>query len=705
MRKNITPSTGRRSAKDGQPFVFDTFSRGTIQDPPAGEILDCLADSKNITIYPGYFEGRTGNRLFTHREFPRVEGRIGYSAHKVGDTIVSDSGSIFSGADVGYFWDWGDVCEFIVEYIDGTTVRVENTVYHSGLNCSLVGQINAFFWHNELRKWMLFIGKDLYIAEWNIPLWEKVLIISRDVPDNMAGDHPEYNDYYILFNSKGMFKVEANATYKIAYRVNIDPPETKIKEVPYFVGAAHRYKYLYSAQRLQSCSGIIDRQTPSVISLETGTNLPDSTNEDRTDIYTVEEISSSNPQIVRGLYVPLVQNTVSQERQWHLDTFPIWRSMDLEGFDSNDVNKEKFNDPNRLVWAKDLRMCAAFYGAIIGNIFYALSGEFEVADTHSILELEDGQRYEILRFIDSTTIEISCDYYDYGAFSSICAAAIGNGRVIRGSVTGDILTRTHGSTFVTEDLRKTVWNSSGYRLYITEVISQNQVRVHLNGDMAVQGFTMDPVSRNFYDTIDDKMLSARMDFYSCYSRYKMAMPSCNLGVIIDGFVVSAYRGKSTLYYSTLQSKQDFLIGQYVALQSNEDINDAIQLLRVFPDVLAIISSSSTRSIQIGLSEFITLPGSGEALALLPGVKVVDEHIGCMDIGSVADIENGMINIITNEPGGEAGRQFNGSAYSADNFLVDASLGGRIEKLLRATKRMSVSIYDGFLGYIFWRKNS
>lgn len=47
----------------------------------------------------------------------------------------------------------------------------------------------------------------------------------------------------------------------------------------------------------------------------------------------------------------------------------------------------------------------------------------------------------------------------------------------------------------------------------------------------------------------------------------------------------------------------------------------------------------------------------------------------------------------------ARRQFNGTSYGAENFLVDNSMGGRIEKTLLRTKRLSSSIYDGIVGFI------
>lgn len=704
MRKNVTPSTNEKDTKNNQPFVFDSFALGTIQDPPASKISNALADSENLTIFPTFVEGRTGCRLFTSTRFPHLEGRHHYAAHKVDDTIISDSGGIFSMTDIGNFWCWGDKYEMIIEYIDAQTVRVESDTYYSGANCSVIGAPNAFFWHKTLNQWVLLLGTDIYTAEWDIPSWNKLLIVSRDIPFNSKTDDGEYRDYALLFNGNGLFKCEIDAGFPIAYKINIDPPNIRLNSIANFAGALHSYRYLYSAARINKEGQFIDRQSSTTIALETGTNVADVDNIDFNEIHTVDDISPTNPAVITELYVPVVANTNPLEYQRHFTHFPIWRTLDLEAKDVDDVNKTKYNDPNRFVWVKDLRIAAAFYGYISDHYFISYRGEFEVADTHSILELDNGERFEILEWISAYIVRIASDYYSYGTRGPY-AAAIGNGRVIRGSVTGNVLTRTAGATFTALDERKTLFNSDGYRLFITNYLDANRVEVHVDGGLPVQGFTLDPTHRRYYDVITDDTLRARKDFYSCYSRYRQALPSGNLGKIIPGFMVVAYRGQKTIYYMNLQNKLDYMIGSHVATQISEEVQDAIQLFYLFQDILSIICASSTYGAPIGLSEFITLPGSNEAIALLPGIQLVDRHTGCQDPGSVQEVENGIIQLITNEPGGEALRQFNGRNYSQENFLVDASLGGRIMKAIEKTKKMSAAIYDGFMGYILWRKKA
>jgi len=706
MRKNVDPGSTKKDTKNTQPFVFDTFSRGTIQDPPASEITDALADSKNLTIYPRFYEGRTGCRLYTRTKFPVIEGRTGYSAHKVGSHIVSDSGAIFSQQDVGNYFCFGDNYELITEYIGTGEVVGENTTYRDGVACFLIGSPNIFDFHRSIQQWIMLLGRDIYTADIPISAWNKILVISRDLPYSSKSDYSEYKDKYVFFNGGGMFKVDPGATYPIAYRVNIDPPNIRILSVPYDDTLFHkcRYRYLYSAQRLETEGLFVDRQTPSVIDQETGTNIVDADNIDFSEVWTEYGISETWPFAVRTLWVPIVKNTNPQEYQWHFTHFPVWRTPNLESIDPFDTEKSRYNDPARFIWVKDLRICGAFYGHLLGLHFYATRGEFEAADRYSILELDDGQRFEIIQVVSSTHVRLSGGVY-YGTDDAWYAAATGNGRVIRGTVTGGILTRTHGTTFTAADERKTIHNSFGYRFYVTDYIDANRVRLHIDNDQPLQGFTMDPTHRNFYDTTEDEILYARKDFYSCYSRYREALPSCNVGSVIPGFIVESFRGKKDVYYAHLQNNLDFLIGQYVKIQKSEEVQDAISFYWKFQDMLAIICASSTWGVAIGLSEFTTLPGSNEAVALLPGIKQVVKNIGSIDAGSAREIDGDLIELITNEQGGEALRQFNGTSYTAENFLLDESLGGRIIKALQKTKKLSMSIYDGLLGYILWRKNA
>jgi hypothetical protein len=358
--------------------------------------------------------------------------------------------------------------------------------------------------------------------------------------------------------------------------------------------------------------------------------------------------------------------------------------------------KEKFNDPNRFVWVKDLRTCGAFYGTIVDSVFTATYGEFEACDVGSELEIEDGNSYPISFVTDSTHVTLTLGG-DTPA-ETPTAAAIGGGKVLRGSLTAGLLTLTHGA-LSSSDLNNTLFSSYGNKIILSEIVDSTHARTNTPETMLEQGFTCNPVSRKFTDTVPDETLQARKDFYTCRNRFRKPLPSCNVGAVITGFLVAATRGDSKVYYSGIESGFSQFIGQYIPdIQTKDEIKDSIQAMWVFDGVLSVFCSTKTWGCSIGISEFIELPSSTELVAVLPGFKLTDKHRGCLDIDSMSETEDGMIMLVTNEPGGEAMRLFDGIIYSKENYLSN-----RFSKKFNDTIKKSIAVYDGLLGYVLWRR--
>lgn len=833
MRKIVAPGSARSDTANLPPREVRGFGLGVVKDLPASILqnLPALAEGENITCFQDYYEGRTGSRLFTDSLLPPIPGRTGYSAHKVGDQIVSDCGDIFSEEDVGHRWYWSAdrVYDDITEFIDAQHARVDNSdARANSTGCWVQGLFGLWKWQSHQRLWEIQVGQRFYSAQWNIPSWSELLVISRDLPSEGVSAWSEHKEYGWAINPNGLFRLDAQT--ETAFKCNIPQPNIAVLSVPRDNLSTARYRYIYSAARLTEEAPIVDRLTPSRIELETGTVGVDSEGVDYGEVYTPVAIGTSltthgvltcatlaaayqqatawaaftngvglfnvnaigqnkisidftgvhtmkevaeliqaglrdffpdatcdydldhfiltsgdvensiidygadpvvgggetniaslmksrltdgaevtqdpltQPNLVEELWVPVVPNTNPLEYQWHLTHFPIYRTRDLEALDNADLRRTKYNDPESFVWVKDLRTCAAFYVELDDGIVTALRGEFEEADTWNILELDDGQRFELTGYIDQTRMRYSGSAYYDGPSGRRHAAAIGNGRVIRGTVTDDILTRTHGTTFTAADLRRTIVSSDGYRLYVTEVLSNSQVRVHVSASRPLQGFTMDPTHRKFYDTIPDETLDARVRVWSCPCRFFEPMPNSNAGALAPGFLIVAQRGDKRLHFSQANDDYDYLVASHNPRQINDTCQDAIQLILVFQDSIAVICERSTYSVLAGVSEWVTEKGSGVSYAVLPGVKLIDPGIGCVDIGSVAEIERGLVELITNEPGGIALRQFNGSAYSAIDYLVDPQTRrDRNRRDLQDTKAVSCAVYHGNVGYLNWRK--
>ena len=74
-----------------------------------------------------------------------------------------------------------------------------------------------------------------------------------------------------------------------------------------------------------------------------------------------------------------------------------------------------------------------------------------------------------------------------------------------------------------------------------------------------------------------------------------------------------------------------------------------------------------------------LPKTGDAIATLPGTEVLDPDKGLFDWGSIQDIGNGSIRLLTSEPGFVGMRDFNGTSYSDNKAFNEGLAMGRMSK--------------------------
>ena len=169
------------------------------------------------------------------------------------------------------------------------------------------------------------------------------------------------------------------------------------------------------------------------------------------------------------------------------------------------------------------------------------AGQIFTEDIGCILKDENGTTYSILG-VDSEAVTVQ--HQDGPLVAGSLAMVLGSIRVIRGTVSGNILTATVGALAAT-DVRKTIYDSNGKSSLILSVSGSSAVL-----DKAVAqtdtAFTLDPSGRNFNDVTPDSVLAARSSIYPCYCRFMQAMPQGNVGAIVPGLVFSAVRGQKSL---------------------------------------------------------------------------------------------------------------------------------------------------------------
>ena len=202
----------------------------------------------------------------------------------------------------------------------------------------------------------------------------------------------------------------------------------------------------------------------------TGTDISAAMQGREADTPRIYTAPTTRAKVVGPLWVPQVPNTDPVEYEWHLTHFPIYRTRDKNNQYQEDQKAATFHNPDRYIWEHDLRICAAFYVCRRDGIITALNGKFEPQDEGSTLLYDNGERDELGTYIDEYHMTQATDYYYGGGDLCPAAAAIGNGRVMRASQTGNRVTRTHGDEFAATDERKTIHWSSGRRSYVRSIL-------------------------------------------------------------------------------------------------------------------------------------------------------------------------------------------------------------------------------------------
>jgi hypothetical protein len=462
------------------------------------------------------------------------------------------------------------------------------------------------------------------------------------------------------------------------------------------VQTAHNYRYLYAGARFTDFGYFMDRLGAVRIELQTGTNNWDSALRDYADVFTRRPISEDNQVIVGPLHVPRVPSTFPTEYEWHLTHLPIYRIMDRLARYRGVLNNE-----HRYIWAKDLRIAGAFFAHKINGVIEAAQGRFEPADVGSTVEWENGDRDEIIGYINPTHVRYSADQY-YREWNPWMACAIGNGRVMRASQTGDVVTRTHGDTFTVNDERKTIWHSDGTRSYIERFVDANTVIVHDSVARVIEGITLDPRYRYYCDQVTDDTLRTRIKNLTLPNRGWEPIRNSNVGALAPGVLLCARRGEGELHYGQITDGIEYLAGFHNrGYQISKKITDPIQAIVVTPDRFVALCNNRCWYGDSNRMDFITLPEIREAVAYLTGIDSLEADIGCFDWGSIQPIEKGLYMMVTAEPGGVGLRRFDGYQFGPNELEVPRLGMDRYMREFRNLVKATSSIHDGFMGYILW----
>ena len=417
----------------------------------------------------------------------------------------------------------------------------------------------------------------------------------------------------------------------------------------------------------------------------------------------------ATPLPVNVLTMPYATNsTTNRARHWTHYVVLRTENIGPDGVNPRIIeNTQEELPPINFTWVADARVAGAFYAyKEHSGLVTALSGEFEQADVGTPIKWEDGDVETISEYVDSTHVYTTSGYYGYYEDKKpLQAAAIGGGVVVLGHQTGDRVYRDGGTAFSEDDVGETLFFSDGYEVVIIEYVSEDCVVVSDSVDRDMQGMTHSPVSRVFNDTVSDDKLFARQGEAHVglwEHRFWKNMKSGACGTIVPGFMISASRNSSILYYCQLPIGRKYMGGYHlVSRQLNDRIEDSIQYITKLPNRVIVFCKNSTWGGPTNLSDsnIKALPEFGYSYAVLY-IDVLDARIGLNDYGSLAPVDNAML--IMRCTDGSV-RQFDGTQFGEDVTIDPDSRQDRIKATLGETYPLSASVYSDKegLGYVLW----
>lgn len=692
-------------------------SAGMFLDGPAHSVpQNGVRELKNFTN-KGYLEGRGGCKRWSDVHLPNLFNSSGvernyYTATKSGSVITVTAGGDFTASDIGNFFVWKDGISTGIDRlyrIDAVNVGAQTlTVNESTIaatstsGCACMGPVNAINTHKTLQKIVLLIGTKIYVSDTTISAWTEAVCISFKHPSNSQSTFIEKDNYVLLVNGNGIYKVDLMKSPVLFFRMNSSVPVVKTRTFGYLGTEDYPYcrRIVYSMSRLSGV-GTVDRETSgAVIECESGTVLYDPDNKDYGVCMTDKPISATTESQIKDLTVP-VDNIYPLEAERHWTHYSVYGTLDVGilGFDT--INK-KANQTELYIWLYDAPICRAFelYIDAAGN-FTLSQNVLQGIDKFSTLLSDDGTEYDIQTInSDFTTGTV----FDHG-FSSYTSGlrgpagyVIGASDTIRITQSGNVVTWVGGTVvFAAGDVGKGLYCSNGKIKYITKILTANTVNVNDSETIAAPIYAaMNPTSRTVCDNTPDEVpgLRSRIRAWTLSQRAWDPMPACNVGAIAGAFLFVCQRQNKFIDYSEMPKGYEYLLGYHNSLDQRETFEDGIIDLKVHRESLIVRCYRSTHAINSTNFNSQTIADIGETHATIASRSVVDPNIGCFDWGGNAFMDKSTEMVITNEPGI---RTFSGSAYG-ENLAKD-----HISNMLRAMQTAYASGYHPHLGYIFWGK--
>jgi hypothetical protein len=304
-RKSVWPGNAKR---DRRREVKPQAVFGEVYEdcPPTSVPETALAKAINGWPQGTSWRPRNGTKPYGI-QYPPLTGRTGYAAHKVGNLIISDSGNIFTQADVSNIWVWdNNLTDEMTVYVDAQTMQCRDDDYNTGTDCHIQGKVNLNKWHDRAERWIVLLGNEIWTANREKTVYLKVLVFSANLPANALSEMIEDGDDAIIQNSRYMYHLLLSETPVRAYAKSTPVPSVRIISNDDAGERRHKYHFIYACALLSQGPGnFYHRETQqngvyvTKIHTESGTNQIDENLRDWAVINTLTAIGPRDEQYGR----------------------------------------------------------------------------------------------------------------------------------------------------------------------------------------------------------------------------------------------------------------------------------------------------------------------------------------------------------------------------------------------------------------------
>jgi hypothetical protein len=408
-----------------------------------------------------------------------------------------------------------------------------------------------------------------------------------------------------------------------------------------------------------------------LLELESGPPQANSDGEDYVEITSnYDDFDDDNP-----VYINRLTAGTNQRAFTH---YSIYRTNNID-VDRSDTVFETQTLLNTFIWVADIPMLKALHGRMVERIVTLDQGSFETEDIGEIIVFENGSYAEITG-ISGALNQIATITNNSGSATTDMCCALGvwdwandttsaAGHIFRATQATNTVTIDSGIvstfTFDTDDVGKYIFWSDRTLSVITEYVSSSSVKVHDSTTRTSLAAAIDPVSRNYNDTVNKEDWEAKQGsgepLYNLGNRYFEPLPDANLAAIVPGFYVVAIRDYKEYYYSQSGSKRN--MGYYHPVkQVGESVVGGLEQLRDYPDGLILRGEQFTYRVNTVVTDEGGDTRFGESVEMLKTAELLDDLIGVKLHGSAYRYDEGAELVFTTEP---AVRLFDGYKYGAN----------------------------------------